>query len=178
MEAGDPRAAEELLPLVYQELRRLAHARLANETPGQTLQATALVHEAWLRLGSESAQRYNDRQHFFRVAAEAMRRILVDNARRRNRQKRGDGNRPVPLEGIEIAAHLEDDKVLLVHEALERLVAHDPQKAELVKLRYFVGLSHQEIAEVQGVSEKTVLRQWAYAKAWLLDVISTELRGP
>jgi RNA polymerase sigma factor (TIGR02999 family) len=176
MQAGDSSAAEELLPLVYNELRILARARLATEPPGQTLQPTALVHEAWLRLIGGAPRRYTDRQHFLRVAAEAMRRILVDNARRKRRQKRGQGQRPLPLEdGLEVAAEYNATNILLVHEAIERLQAHDPQKAELVKLRYFVGLSHQEIAQVFNVSEKTVLRHWAYAKAWLLDAISSDV---
>lgn len=177
IDAGGADATEDLLPLVYDELRQLATRKLAREKPGQTLQATALVHDVYIRLaGAKKTQQWNGRGHFFAAAAEAMRRILVDKARRKHRQKRGEGHRPVPIDGLEMAAPGDEDKMLLVHEALDRLAAHDPQKAELVKLRYFVGLNHQEIAEVLGVSEKTVMRHWIYAKAWLLDTIQQQIR--
>jgi len=179
LEAGDPKAAEELLPLVYQELRKLAAAKMANEKPGQTLQPTALVHEAWLRLlGPEKqSQSWEGRSHFFGAAAEAMRRILVDNARRKLRLKRGSGQRVVDLEDLpELSGPIqtEEENVLLVDEALERLAVCDPQKAEVVKLRYFVGLNHSEIANIMNLSEKTVKRYWRYAKAWLAETITRQ----
>ena len=168
-EDGRKPRSEELLPLVYEELRRLAAWRLAQEQPGQTLQATALVHEAWLKLaGGEPERRWNDRTHFFAAAAEAMRRILVDNARRKRCARHGGELERVDLAAIQVAAPVPDeDEVLAVHEALDELAALDPRKAELVKLRFFVGLSVEEAAEVLGVSVPTVKRHWAYAKAWL-----------
>jgi RNA polymerase sigma factor (TIGR02999 family) len=170
----DPRAAEELLPLVYEELRKLAAARMANEKPGQTLQPTALVHEAWLRLlGPETEpQSWAGRSHFFGAAAEAMRRILVDNARRKLRLKRGHGERAADLESLpefSMPFEIDCDDLLLVDEALERFAARDPQKAEVVKLRYFAGLNHAEVASALNLSEKTVQRYWQFAKAWLCD---------
>ena len=168
---GDARAGDELMPAVYAELRRIAGAKMAREQPGHTLQATALVHEAWLRLGD---QRFENRAHFFSAAAEAMRRILVDRARRVAREKHGGGAEHVDHTGIEIAAPLADGKELLaVHDALDRLAAHDPRMAELVKLRYFAGLSFEETAEVLGVSVRTAKRDWSYARAWLHRAIST-----
>ena len=176
VERGEPHAAEDLLPLVYEELRRLAAARMANEKPGQTLQPTALVHEAWLRLlGPEQAPRsWEGRGHFFGAAAEAMRRILVDSARRKQRLKRGEGQHRIDLESLpELAIQDNDDHaaLLLVDEALERLASRDPQKAEVVKLRYFAGLNHAEVAQVLGLSEKTVQRYWHFAKVWLCEDI-------
>mgnify|MGYP001425977991 CR=1 FL=1 len=169
VEQGDPKAAEDLLPLVYEELRRLAAWRLAQEQPGQTLQATALVHEAWLKLaGGEGERRWNDRTHFFAAAAEAMRRILVDNARRKRCARHGGELERVDLAAIQVAAPVPDeDEVLAVHEALDELAALDPRKAELVKLRFFVGLNFAEAAEVLGISEVTAKRDWAFARAWL-----------
>ncbi len=168
LDAGDPRAGEQLLPLVYEELRRLAAVRMAQENPGQTLQATALVHEAWLRLtGAEGQKVWNGRGHFFGAAAEAMRRILVDRARMKGRVRHGGELERVDLVHATLATEDSDDTVLAVHEALEKLAVESPQKAEIVKLRYFIGLEHAEIAQALGISEPTVRRHWAYARAWL-----------
>jgi len=168
IEHGDPHAAEKLLPLVYDELRRLATQKLAQEKPGQTLQATALVHEAYVRLvDSERARDWNGRTHFFRAAAEAMRRILVDQARQKHCQKRGGAWRQVELEGPAEVAEDPSDDVVAVHETLELFAQHDPVKAELVKLRYFAGLSVEEAADLLGVSRATPDRYWRYAKTWL-----------
>ena len=167
---GEPRAAEKLLPLVYDELRKLAAAKLAHERPGQTLQATALVHEAWLRIAGPDQRTWNGRGHFFGAAAEAMRRILIDNARRKLRTKHGGGLARVDADGTGIAIAAPDsntDEMLAVHDALDRLAAIDARKAELVKLRYFVGLSIEETAEALGISAPTAKRDWAYARAWL-----------
>jgi RNA polymerase sigma factor (TIGR02999 family) len=169
---GDPVAAEQLLVLVYSELRRLAAAKMSHEAPGQTLQPTALVHEAWLRLGGDG-QRWENRAHFFGAAAEAMRRILIERARRKLAARRGPGQERVDMDEIEIAAPTEkDDELLAVHEALDRLATHDARKAELVKLRYFAGLSFAETAEVLGISEATAYRDWEYARAWLHQEIN------
>ena len=165
---GDQEAGAQLLPLVYAELRQLARAKMAREQPGQTLQATALVHEAWLRLGE---QRFENRAHFFGAAAEAMRRILVESARRKHAVRRGGGKVPLDVDEIDIAAPVPDDELLAVHEALDRLAAHDAQKAELVKLRYFAGLSIEETAAALSISERTAKRHWTYARAWLLDAM-------
>jgi RNA polymerase sigma factor (TIGR02999 family) len=165
--AGDAHAAEELLPLVYGELRHLAAARLARESPGQTLQATALVHEAWLRLVGPNESHWNGRGHFFGAAAEAMRRILLERARKKLRVRHGGQLQRVDLDHVTLATKDSDDVIVAVNEALEKLAAESPQKAEIVKLRYFVGLEHAEIAEVLGVSEPTVRRHWAYARSWL-----------
>ena len=168
IESGDPSAAEQLLPLVYEELRKLAAVKLAQEKPGQTLQATALVHEAYIRLVDvENAQSWNNRVHFFGAAAEAMRRILVDSARRKRRPVHGGDRRRVDLdESCSITEeHLDD--VLFVDEALAKLAAESPAKAELVKLRYFAGMSLPEAAEAMGISRATADRYWAYAKVFL-----------
>jgi len=165
----NPRAAEELLPLVYEELRRLAAAKMAREKPGQTIQATALVHEAWLCLTNNDGTHYKDRQHFFRTAAEVMRRILVDRARRRKTVKHGGGQQRVELDAIQIPAE-NDDLLLSVNESLEELAKTDPEKAEVVKLRFFVGLTEVETADLLGASPRTVRRHWTYAKAWLSKV--------
>ncbi len=158
----------ELLPLVYAELRRLATARLAAEKPGQTLEPTALVHEAYVRLlGSENLQKWDNRGHFFAAAAEAMRRILVENARRKRTQKRGGGQGRVDIDINAVAEPAREQELLAVHEALNLLAEADPQAAELVKLRYFVGLPIPEAAEVLGISPRTADRLWAYARAWL-----------
>ncbi len=170
---GDPKAAEQLLPLVYDDLRRLAAAKMAGEAPGQTLQPTALVHEAWLRLGGDSQSNWENRAHFLGAAAEAMRRILVENARRKLRLKRGGGNQRVDLDEFATDVPVEDEKVLQVHEALESLTAEDPEKAQIVKLRFFVGLSLEEIATLLGVNEKTVRRHWEVAKVRLFQIIKT-----
>jgi RNA polymerase sigma factor (TIGR02999 family) len=167
IERGDVRAASQLLPLVYDELRKLAAQKMAREHPGQTLQATALVHEAWLRLGGDEQPEWENRAHFFAAAAEAMRRILIDNARRRKAVRHGGNVERVPLDGLELAAGVDDDQLLAVHEALDRLAAHDVVKAELVKLRFFAGLTIEQAAKVLGLSESTAKRHWAYARAWL-----------
>jgi RNA polymerase sigma factor (TIGR02999 family) len=172
IERGDPSAAAQLLPLVYDELRKLAAQKLAREKPGQTLQATALVHEAYLRLmGQDQPHSYQDRGHFFAAAAAAMRRILIDNARRKRTQKRGGNLRRQPLEAV--AAPEPDDELLALDEALQKLAATDPKKAKLVELRYFAGLTGEQVAEVLGISPSTADRHWAYARAWL----QAEVRG-
>jgi|SRR5579872_4526479 len=167
-EAGDEGAAERLLPLVYNELRRLAAAKLAQEAPGQTLQPTALVHEAWLRLIGPGNNHWNSRGHFFGAAAEAMRRILIDRARKRHRQRHGHGLVRVDLSQLDIAITTDDDLLLRVNEALEKLEAEAPDRAQLVKLRFFTGLSITEAAEAMGVAPATANRHWAFARAWLL----------
>jgi len=167
VQQGDPRAADELLPLVYDELRRLAAVKMAGEAPGQTLQPTALVHEVWLRLSAQTGAHWNNRQHFYAVAAEVMRRLLVDRARRRKARKHGGDLERAELEEAQFALPGDEELVLQVHEALDRLRAEDPEKAQVVKLRFFVGLGNSEIAALLGVSNKTVQRHWAYAKAWL-----------
>jgi len=169
---GDAVAARKLLPLVYDELRKLAAQRLRHEKAGQTLQPTALVHEAYLRLVDvDHTQQWNGRAHFFGAAAEAMRRILIDNARRRKTQKRGDGWQPQELDAV--IAPAPDDELLALDEALQRLAAIEPAKAKLVELRYFAGLTGEQAAEVLGISPTTADRHWAYARAWL----QTEIRG-
>ena len=174
VEQGDPKAAAELLPVVYEELRRLAAQKMANEAAGHTLQPTALVHEAWLRLGGSDSPRFQNRAHFFGAAAEAMRRILIEHARRRLAAKRGAGVEAVDLDGLEISTPLaNDDQLLAVNEALEKLAAVDPRKAELVKLRYFVGLNFEETAAALGIAVPTAKQWWAYARSWL----TVEMRG-
>jgi RNA polymerase sigma factor (TIGR02999 family) len=175
IDQGDPHAAAQLLPLVYDELRQLAAQRLAHEAPGQTLQATALVHEAYLRLVDvEKDQQWKGRGHFFAAAAEAMRRILVENARRKRGPKHGGACQRLDLE--EALSYVEGpaDELLSLSEALDQLAREDPKKAELVKLRYFTGLSVQEAADVLGISRATADRYWAYAKVWLYCAISGE----
>jgi RNA polymerase sigma factor (TIGR02999 family) len=167
IERGDPKAGDELLPLVYEELRKLAAFKMANEPPGQTLQPTALVHEAWLRLRGDEDQKWDSRAHFFGAAAEAMRRILVDNARRKKALRHGAGQARLDIQDIDVAAPGDDDQLLAVNEALEKLAAEQRPKAELVKLRYFVGMTLAEAAEVLRISEPTAKRWWAYARAWL-----------
>jgi RNA polymerase sigma factor (TIGR02999 family) len=164
---GESDAADELLPLVYQELRRLAARKMANEAPGQTLQPTALVHEAWLRLTGNENVKWDGRAHFFAAAAEAMRRILVESARRKHRLRHGGGQQRVDVQEIEIAEPADEDQLLAVNEALDKLAAQDKVKADLVKLRYFVGMTVEEAAKILGVSEPTANRYWAYARAWL-----------
>jgi RNA polymerase sigma factor (TIGR02999 family) len=166
IEQGDPQAAEQLLPLVYDALRNLAAQKMAQEKPGQTLDATALVHEAYVRLvGSESQPSYRDRRHFFATAATAMRRILIDNARRKRAEKHGGGHGRVALENLAVVPV--DDEVLALNEALEKLAANDPLKAQLVELRYFAGMTGDQAAEVLGISASTADRHWTYARAWL-----------
>jgi RNA polymerase sigma factor (TIGR02999 family) len=169
IETGNLSAAADLLPLVYDELRQLAAAQMAGERPGQTLDATALVHEAYLRLVGN--QKFADRRHFFRVAAEAMRRILIDEARRKGRIKRGSEQVRVSLSAADPAAPAPSDDLLALDEALDRLAAVDPAKAELVKLRYFAGLSETETALALGISRATASRHWTYARAWLIAAL-------
>ena len=171
MGRGEGATGEELLPLVYQELRRLAAVRMAQEQAGQTLQATALVHEAWLRLIREGDRTWQNRGHFFAAASEAMRRILIENARRKSRFKHGGGQISVDVQNIELAETTPDDKMLLINEALERLEAENPERARVVVLKFFGGLTNLEVAESLGIGERTVDRQWAYAKAWLFRKI-------
>jgi RNA polymerase sigma factor (TIGR02999 family) len=165
--AGDPKAAADLLPLVYEELRRLAAHRLAGERAGHTLQPTALVHEVWLRISGGAERPWQGRQHFFAVAAEAMRRILVDYARRRGAAKRGNGIGLFEIEALDIPGPAPDEQLLAVHEAVARFETLDARKAELVKLRYFVGLTFEEAAEVLGIAVPTAKQWWVYARAWL-----------
>ena len=175
VEQGDTGAPEQLLPLVYDELRRLAAARMASEAPGQTLDATALVHEAYLRLvGSASDRTFVNRKHFFVAASEAMRRILVENARRKGRAKRGGGLRRVELEGDALKTPQRDERLLAMDEALERFASLEPAKAELLKLHAFGGFSLAAAAEVLGISPTTADRWWAYARAWLRTEVSEE----
>jgi RNA polymerase sigma factor (TIGR02999 family) len=167
IERGDPKAAGQLLPLVYDELRKLAASRMANEAPGQTLQPTALVHEAWLRLGGAPDQAWESRAHFFGAAAEAMRRILIENARRKKALRHGAGQAQLDVQEVEIAAPAPDDQMLAIDEALNKLATLDKGKADLVKLRFFVGMTIEEAAAVLGISEATAKRWWIYARAWL-----------
>jgi len=168
IEQGDPHAAEQLLPLVYEALRKLAAEKMAEEKPGQTLQATALVHEAYVRLvDAEKAQPWDSRRHFFAAAAEAMRRILIDRARRKRSPKHGGKRHRVNLDDVDVSADAHSADVLAIDEALTRLAAEDPAKAQLVKLRYFAGLSVQEAADALGISRATADRYWAYARTWL-----------
>jgi RNA polymerase sigma factor (TIGR02999 family) len=175
IDAGDPKAAEQLLPLVYDELRKLAAARLAQEKPGQTLSATALVHEAYLRLvggqdsevAGQKSEQWKGRGHFFGAAAEAMRRILVEQARSKGRLKRGGNRERVDLDQLSLSESVANDDLLVIHEALAKLEAEDPRAAQLVKLRFFGGLSLTEAAEVLGLSRTSAYEQWAYARAWL-----------
>jgi RNA polymerase sigma factor (TIGR02999 family) len=176
VEQGDPHAAEQLLALVYDELRQLAAQKLAQEKPGQTLQATALVHEAYIRLVDvEKAQHWNSRGHFFAAAAEAMRRILVDQARRKQADKRGGKRRRVPLEAVDAAHNPPDqDDLLAIDEALSRLAAEDPQAARLIELRYFAGLSLEEAAELVGVSRSSAYEHWSFARVRLRCLLQDE----
>ena len=167
-------AAAQLLPLVYDELRRLAALKMANEAAGQTLQPTALVHEAWLRLAGENHS-WENRRHFFSAAAEAMRRILIERARQRQRIKRGGGLHRTTLNELDLAITADDQTVLLVNEALEKLAQKDPVSAELIKLRFFAGLTNVEAAEILGMAERSAKRTWAYARAWLYEEIKRQL---
>lgn len=173
---GENRASEDLLPLIYDELRRLAAARMAGEAEGQTLQPTALVHEAWLRLVNEGGRTWKNRAHFFRAAAQAMRRILVDRARQKLSLKRGSGGEKITLDDIDLPAATVDDRVLLVDQNLERLETVDPESARVVTLKFFGGLTNKEVAKILGVTERSVERQWAYAKACLFEMIQTEIQ--
>ena len=170
-------AINQLLPAVYEELRRLARHKMAGESSGHTLQPTALVHEAWLRLVSPGQQSWQNRAHFFTAAAEAMRRILIDRARRKQAIRHGAGQQRLNVDEVEIAAPMQDDELLAVNDALERFSQHAPQKAELVKLRYFAGMGLKEAGQVLGISEPTAVRWWTYSKTWLYQAIQ-ESRGP
>jgi len=171
IELGDPKAADELLPLVYGELRKLAASKMAHEAPNQTLQPTALVHEAWLRMVGNDNPQFANRAHFFAAAAEAMRRILIDNARRKRALRHGGDQHRVDFEGVEFAAPCDEEEILAVNEALEKLAAQDKVQAELVKLRYFVGMTLEETAAVLDISARTADNYWAYARAWLYKEI-------
>ena len=177
VESGDAQAADELLPLVYGELRKLAAAKMANESPNQTLQPTALVHEAWLRLTGNENVKWEGRAHFFGAAAEAMRRILIDNARRKRALRRGGDQQRLDIEQVEIAGPAKEDELLAMNEALETFSKLDRQKAELVKLRYFVGLTIEESAKILGISPPTAKRWWTYARAWLFQQIQDHPAG-
>lgn len=178
VQKGDAKAGEELLPLVYQELRKLAAHKMAQERPGQTLQPTALVHEAWLRLTGPEPANWNGRTHFFAAAAEAMRRILVDNARRKRAQRHGGGQARLDIDEIEIPAAAKDDELEAVSEALEKFGERDREKAEFVKLRYFVGVTIREAAEIFGISVPTANRWWIYSRAWLFREIQGQQKRP
>ncbi len=169
VEHGDPKAAEELLPLVYEELRTLASARMAQQPEGQTLQATALVHEAWLRLVDGPTRQYASRRHFFCAAAQAMRHLLIERARRKLRERHGGLLQRVQFDDLDIAAPADDEQLIQVDAALEELALLAPEKAEVVKLRFFAGLNEQEIGELLHLSPRTVERYWSYAKAWLFE---------
>jgi RNA polymerase sigma factor (TIGR02999 family) len=174
IEHGDAKAPEELLPLVYDELRKLAAQRLARESPGQTLQATALVHEAYVRLLGSEPPSWNSRGHFFAAAAEAMRRILIENARRKRTEKHGGEFQRVEFDGVDVPEAAPSHDILAVDEALSKLATEDPVKAELVKLRYFGGLSVEDAGRVLGISRATADRYWAYARVWLFSELSND----
>src|SRR5712671_4892500 len=171
VERGDPNAAEQLLGLVYKELRRLAAYKMAQELPGQTLQPTALVHEAWLRLVGDQTPSFNGRNHFFCAAAEAMRRILIDRARRKRTQRHGGDFKRVDLEGQDLGAPGADEQLLAVHEVLDDLAKEHPIQAEVVKLRYFAGMTNEEAAQVLGISLTTTKAYWRFARTWILHAI-------
>ncbi len=178
IEHGDPKAADELLPLVYEELRKLAASRMANERPNQTLQPTALVHEAWLRLVGDSNPNFSGRAHFFGAAAEAMRRILIEKARRKRAERHGGHQQRVDLESIEVAGPGDDDQLLAVNEALDKLSAIHAVQAEVVKLRCFVGMTNIEAAQALGLSERTAKYYWTHARTWLIhEVNSARITG-
>lgn len=169
VEQGDPTAAEQLLDLLYGELRRLATSKMARESPGQTLQPTALVHEAWLRLVASKNPRFENRAHFFSAAAEAMRRILIDRARKKLTQRHGGSFERVDLDGQDLASPAADEQLLAVHEILEHLAQHHPVQAEVVKLRYFVGMTNEETADALGISVATVKNYWTFARTWIFN---------
>ncbi|PWU21333.1 MAG: RNA polymerase subunit sigma [Verrucomicrobia bacterium] len=174
IEQGDRQAADQLLPLVYEELRKLAASRMANEAAGQTLQPTALVHEAWLRLVGKQNPNFANRAHFFAAAAEAMRRILIDNARRKHALRHGGGQQRVDLEQVQLASMADDDQLLAVNDALDKLAAQNKSEAELVKLRYFVGMTLEEAADALGISARTADNYWAHARAWLFRELKAQ----
>jgi len=169
---GDPKAADELLPLVYDELRKLAAHRMANEASGNTLQATALVHEAWMRLVGDADAKFDGRAHFFAAAAEAMRRILIDRARRKRALRHGGGQERIGLEAVDIATAKDDERLLEVNVALDTLALQNKLEAELVKLRYFVGMTNSEAAEVLGITEGCAKHYWIHARTWLYQEIT------
>src|SRR5229473_3544443 len=169
---GDPTAADQLLPLVYQQLRHLAAHKMANEAPGQTLQATALVHEAWLRLVGNENQKWDGRAHFFAAAAEAMRRILIEKARRKSAIRHGGDQQRVDIQEVELASPMDDAQLLALDEVLDKLAATHAVQAEVVKLRYFVGMTNVEVAQVLGLSDRTVKNYWTHARAWLFREIN------
>jgi RNA polymerase sigma factor (TIGR02999 family) len=171
IDAGDAKAADQLLALVYDELRQLAARKLAKEAPGQTLQPTALVHEAWLKLVGAENRKFENRTHFFAAAAEAMRRILIDRARRRLTQRHGGGYERVELDENRLAAPDADEQLLAIDEALEKLAKEYPQQAQVVKLRYFAGMTNEETAQLLGMSVSTIKNYWAFSRAWLFDEI-------
>ena len=171
VEQGDPRAAEQLLALVYDELRRLAASKMAREAPGQTLQATELVHEAWMRLVGTENPKFANRAHFFSAAAEAMRRILIDRARRKLTQRHGGGLERTDLEGQDLPAPASDQQILAVHEVLDKLAKEYPVQAQVVKLRYFVGMTNEETAKALGISLTTTKAYWTFARTWILHEI-------
>jgi RNA polymerase sigma factor (TIGR02999 family) len=175
IEKGEEKASEELLPLVYDELRRLAAARMARESAGHTLQPTALVHEAWLRLVSDGDRTWRNRAYFFNAAAEAMRRILIEHARRKSRLKHGGGQKRLNIEELELAGAMPDEKILLVNDALERLEAEHPERARIVVLKYFGGMTNKEVAETLGIGERTVDRHWVCAKTWLVRKLRAQM---
>ena len=174
VERGDPKAAQELLVLVYDELRRIAAYKMAHESPNQTLQPTALVHEAWMRLIGNESRTFNDRAHFFHAASEAMRRILIDRARRKRAERHGGGYVRVELDGFDPAAPDANDKLLAVHEAVDKLALEHPVQAQLVKLKYFAGMTNEEVSEVMGISVATVKIYWTFSRAWLLNEIDED----
>ncbi len=174
IESGNSEAAEDLLPLVYEELRRLAAGRMAREAAGNTLQATALVHEAWLRLVDDTERRWEGKAHFFGAAGEAMRRILIDRARRKQAEKRGGGVQLLQLDDITVAEEAPADELLAINEAIDRFEKIKPEAAELLKLRFFVGLKNEEAAATMGISERTAKRHWAFARAWLFSELKPD----
>ena len=176
IEHGDANAADKLLPLVYEELRKLAAHKMTNEAAGQTLQATALVHEAWMRLVGKENPKFQNRAHFFAAAAEAMRRILIDNARRKRAVRHGGGQQRVDFVPADLASAIDDDQLLAVNDALDKLAAQNKVEAELVKLRYFVGMTLEEAAEVLGISARTADNYWAHARAWLFHELKAKGR--
>jgi len=171
VEQGDPQAADKLLELVYEELRRLAASKMARETPGQTLQPTELVHEAWLRLVGTKNPKFENRNHFFSAAAEAMRRVLIDRARRKLTQRHGGGVERVDLDGQDLASLEVDEQLLAVHEVLDKFAKDHPVQAEVVKLRYFVGMTNEETAQVLGISVSSVNNYWMFSRTWILHEI-------
>ena len=177
IDASDPKAADQLLPLVYEELRKLAAVRIANEKPGQTLQPTALVHEAWLKIAGDGHQHFANRRHFFKAAASAMQQILIDIARRKQRLKHGANLVGEELHESRIAMSVPSEELLAVNDALATLALEDPQAAEVVRMRYFVGMTVPEIADALGLAPRTVDRHWAFARAWLKRTIRTSLSG-